>query len=144
MFHVDIYVVSAAAGVIALLWEAWRNFRNRHNEGVEDIARKLLNPLILRLTVLETKMERTISDIALLSATVLHHPEPSRVRVDQLLDFFRDGNITAEEIDELKGYLSIIVHWEEDDEAPFKVFQGEQSAAALMLATIDHVVGEVE
>jgi hypothetical protein len=32
------------------------------------------------------------------------------------------------------------MRYEEGHEAPFKVFQGEQAAAALMLATIDHVI----
>ena len=73
---------------------------------------------------------------------MLHHPEPNRARVDYLLDCFREGFITPEESEELKGYLHTIMTWEpagDGAEPPFTLFPGEPTAAALMLATMDHV-----
>ena len=168
MVHIDVYFLSALAGVVALVWEALRRFRNSQTHNIEDIVaaavrnavREEIEPLDARLallntrlTVVETKMDMVIGGVAVGAAAVLHHPEPSRARVDYLLDSFREGSITEEEMDELKGHLHTIMNWEQHGdsldggaagEPEFIIYPGEPTAAALMLATMDHVTNTGE
>lgn len=146
--HVNIYFLSALAGVLALAWEALRTLRSNNDANIEDIVKhavvvfkdEIVGPIDTRLTVMETKVDLVWRNITLNSVAVLHHPEPSRARVDYLLDCLASGTITTDEMEELRGYLEIIMKWEEGNAAPFKIFQGEQSAAAIVLSTMDHVI----
>lgn len=150
--HVNVYFLSAMAGVVALVWEALRTFRKSHHTNIEEIVGhavlafkdSIVGPIDKRLVVLETKMDLVIGGVAMNSVSVLHHPEPSRNRVDYLLDSFRDRTIGPEETEELKGYLHTIMQWEEGNAAPFVIFQGEQSAAANLLSTMDHIADPEE
>lgn len=152
--HINMYLLSAISGVVALLWESIKSIRKGQKDSVEDIVLHALGPIHDGLNEIKTELAiiRTKVDpmwtgwnasIAN-SAAVLHHPEPSRSRVDELLDFLRAGTITPEEVAELREHLETIMHWEEGTAAPFKVFQGEQSAAASMLSALDVIHPETE
>jgi hypothetical protein len=146
--HINIYFLSAVAGVLVVIWEALKTAGRGQKRSISDMVRHAVEdsvvPLATRMTVLETKFDMVLSGITFNSVSVLHHPEPSRARVDYLLDCYREKTITVDELEELRGYLEIIMRWEEGKEAPFKIFQGEQAAAAMMLSTMDHVVAPEE
>lgn len=100
--HVNVYFLSALAGVLALTWEAIRTFQRRQTHNIEDIVREAVNAAVApldarldtidkRLVVVETKMDLVIGGVAIGAATVLHHPDPTRARIDYLLDVFRSG-----------------------------------------------------
>lgn len=149
---VNIYFIAAIASVGVLVWELFRSWRRSRKAGIDDIVRhavlafkdEIVGPIDKRMVILETKMDLVIGGIALNSGTVLHHPEPSRFRVDELLDLFREKTITADELEELRDHLEFILNWSEGQESPYKIFSGEQAAAGLMLATMDHVAAVEE
>lgn len=113
---------------------------------VRNIVKDEVQPVDSRLIVLETKMDLIWSGIARDLASVLHHPEPTRQRVDYLLDKFkhdidrRPRILSDTELSELKRYLEIIRDWEPGHAAPFTVYPGEQGHAALLLNLIDYVL----
>lgn len=150
--HINIYFLSAVAGVVAVLWETIRTWHRSRKAGVNEIVRhavlvfkdEIVGPIDKRMVVLETKMDMVIGGIAMNSSTVLHHPEPSRYRVDELIDRFKDRVITEDELEELREHLEFILNWTEGMDAPYTIFPGEQAAAGLMLATMDHVLTSEE
>lgn len=156
--HINIYFLSALASVVVLAWEAMRTFQRRQTHNIEDIVIQAvqaavgpldarLDSIDKRLVIVETKMDLVIGGVAIGAATVLHHPDATRARIDYLLDEFRDGRITPEESEELKGYLRTIINWDGTQPSPpFTLYPGEQTAAAVLLATMDHVndTGELD
>jgi len=154
MPHVNVYFLSAIAGCIAVVWEVIQQWRRSHKDSVEDIVHHALVSITDELGAIKTELAiiRTKVDPMWTgwnasitnSSSVLHHPEPSRARIDYLLDSLQDGSVTSEEVTELRGHLEIIMNWEFGQEAPYMIFQGEQSAAATMLSALDVVYPENE
>lgn len=149
--HINVYFLSAMASILVLAWEGLRTVKRSQSHNIEDIVTKAIasaiDPVMAlisrndnRLVVLETKMDLVIGGMAHNAAAVLHHPDSTRKRIDYLLDVFRAGTITEMETQELRDHLEFILHWEDGQAAPYRIFQGEQAAAGLMLATMDHVV----
>jgi hypothetical protein len=150
----NIYFLAAASGVIAVTWETVQHVRRGRKDSIEDIVHHALvpiheglNEIKTDLAVIRTKVDpmwtgwnASIAN----SSSVLHHPEPSRYHIDALLDRLQDGVITIEEVTELRGHLETIMHWEPGLPAPYKIFQGEQSAAASMLSALDVIHPEAE
>lgn len=116
------------------------SIRDEVDESYHKVKEEFLDSLDRRVTVMETKVEVFWQRIAVDVAKVLHHPEPSRARVDELLEVLMSGSMTSEDARELCGYLEIIRDWEPGNKAPFTVFQGEQVAAAILLHAMDYVV----
>lgn len=153
--NINIYFIDAALGILAGVLGALQYMRNRHKEVVKELVRdglkdvvtevmeaavaEQLHPFDTRLTVIETKMDVFWKGVALDAAKMLHHPEPSRYHVDELLDKFINGSLSDEESEELRGYLETIRDWEPGQAAPFRIFQGEQVAASILLHTMHHV-----
>lgn len=145
--HVNIYYLAALGGVLTLAWEILKTYRNSHQKSIKDIVsaamadlkedlHATIDPLRTDVAVLKSQVGFLWSD----AITTLHHPEPTRYRVDYLLDTLKHGTITKSEIAELKQALTDIIHHEEGtNPAPFKVFPGEQTAASILLHSIDHV-----
>jgi hypothetical protein len=138
---------AAVAAIGAFLWTAIASWRSNRKSVLEDIIHHALAPLQVELGIINTALAviRTKvdpmwagwnSNITRNSA-VLHHPEPSRARVDYLLDCLRSETITQGELTELRGHLETIMHWEYNKPAPYTIFQGEQAAAAAMLSALD-------
>lgn len=152
MFHVDVYFLAAIAGVAAFAWTAFQSWRSTRKSVMQDVIHHALTPIRTKLASIETSLAVLTTQVNPMwagwnaniahNATVLHHPEPSRARVDYLLDCLRDKTITPEELDELRTHLEIIMNWEPGVEAPYKIFQGEQTAAANMLSALDVVHSE--
>jgi hypothetical protein len=161
--HVNIYFLSAVAGVLAVVWEIFQLLRKNQKDSISDIIHHALLPVRTQIDMIKSDLSGDISliktDLAVIrtkvdpmwegwngnvarNAAVLHHPEPSRARVDYLLDCLRDKTITSGELEELRGHLETIMHWEEGKPAPYKIYQGEQSAAANMLSALDVVHSE--
>jgi hypothetical protein len=142
--HVDVYFVEAVCTITVAIVTAYQFYTSRSRKGIENIVsatfhklmEEVIDPLKERVTIVETKMEVFWREIAGDMAKVLHHPEPSRARVDDLLDILMEAVLTPGEARELSGYLEIIRDWEPGQAAPFKIFPGEQVAAAILLHTM--------
>lgn len=145
--HVNIYFLSALAGVIALAWETWQHFRKTHSSNIEEIVNKAIAPVLSEIAVMKTMIEpmwMNYNHQILNQSAVLHHPEPSRARVDYLLDRLTAETITPDEVNELREDLAFIMRWEEGTPAPYKIFQGEQASAATLLSALSVVYPEIE
>lgn len=75
--------------------------------------------------------------LAVNMARILHSPLPGRERVDYLLERFMDGGINAREADELRAKLTQIRDYEPGKPSPFPIYAGEQTAAAILLTTLE-------
>jgi hypothetical protein len=146
-------LLTALTGVCAIIGYLLKQHRNSIKSIVDESVRDAIapldkrlddtiSPIDKRLAVIETKMELFWQRIAIDMAKTLHHPEPSRVRVDALLDNFMSGHLNDADSDELRGYLEVIRDWEPGQIAPFMIFQGEQVAAAILLHTMEHVTNQ--
>ena len=113
--------------------------REKVDTAYRRIKEDFLDPLDRRVIAIETKIDVVWQSISIDMARILHHPEPTRLRVDELLDILMAGTLTQAEANELSQYLSIIRDWEPGQDAPFTVFQGEQVAAAILLHTMEYV-----
>ena len=99
--------------------------------------------LLDRVTVLETKTEVFWRSVAVDMAKVIHSPDPRRKHIDDLLDAFMDGKLTATQETELRSILEVLRDYEPGvTHLTFPVYPGEQIAAAILLRTLD--VGKVE
>lgn len=114
--------------------------REKVDSAYHRIKEEFLDQLDRKVTVMETKVDVIWQRISIDMARVLHHPEPNRLRVDELLEVLMSGTLTETEAEELRGYLEVIRDWEPGVPAPFTVFQGEQVAAAILLHTMAYVV----
>jgi len=82
----------------------------------------------------------TLEALAMNSAKNLHQPDPRRARIDHLLEAFMEGTLTDSERIDLKKYLVAIRNYEPGVTVlEFPVYPGEQTAAAILLSTIDIV-----
>lgn len=79
--------------------------------------------------------------LAMNAAKQIHQPDPARAHVDKLLEAFMEGTLTAEERIELRKILVTIRNYEPNGTTPldFPVHPGEQTAAAILLSTMDLV-----
>jgi hypothetical protein len=132
------------------------NRMTQSDERMNNVVR-LLNSIddkqdnmIERLVAVETKMGLYWESVAINAAKQLHQPDPLREPVDHLLEAFMEGTLTEDERLKLKKYLVKIRNWEtkenaEDDrrlavaQLGFPVIPGEQTAAAILLGTMDLV-----
>lgn len=96
-----------------------------------------LHRLDVRMSVTESRMDDFHEDLKLAMIKILHHPEKSRRRVDELLDKLRENTLEEGEPGELREYLEYIRDWEPGDKSDFRIFDGEQVAAALLLHVMD-------
>jgi hypothetical protein len=148
--HVNVYFLSALGSVLAVIAGAIRYIVVSRKKLIEEavetavhrVVEELFDPLDKRVTVVETKMELFWQKLAGDMARVLHHPEPSRIKLDTLLEDLMDSTLTPEGTTELTEYLRIIRDWEPGNDVGFVVFPGEQVAAAILLHTLEHVAPE--
>lgn len=92
-----------------------------------------------RIAVLENT-QGFLRDLMHSQAQVLHQPDPRRKHIDVLLEALMADRLTPEEEVELRGYLTIIKHWEPGQDVGFPVHPGEPTSASILLATMDHVL----
>jgi hypothetical protein len=93
-----------------------------------------------RVAGVEATQIRLIEQINMNLAKLLHQPDPRRGHVDHLLENYMEGTLTDDERTELKKYLIMIRNYEPDKTTlPFPVYPGEQTAAAILLGTMDLV-----
>lgn len=82
----------------------------------------------------------TLETLAINAAKGLHQPDPRRARIDHLLEAFMEGTLTAEERIDLKKLLVLIRNYDPGtSHLNFPVYPGEQTAAAILLSTMDVV-----
>lgn len=101
-----------------------------------------LEPVKDQISILNTKIEpvwKALEQLAINNANVLHHPDPRRAELDELLDHFRDNILTADEEFRLRRYLTRIKNYESGRDIGFPVYEGEPSAAANLLSMLELV-----
>lgn len=99
-----------------------------------------IGEILDRLARLETKIDVFWKSVAMDAAKIIHSPDPKRQHIDELLDAFMNGTITAPQAEELREILTKLRDWEPGTPIDFPVHQGEQVAAAMLLATMKHVM----
>lgn len=104
---------------------------------------RAMQPLREDIAVLKSQMN-TFQDmwkqLAFEMAKVLHQPDPLRAHIDRLLESLMEDTLSNEEALELKKYLVEIRNWEPGTDLGYPVRDGEQTAAAILLKTMPHVV----
>lgn len=105
---------------------------------IETAIIRAVEPLATKLTVLETKMDVFWRQVALDAAKILHQPDPARHRIDCLLEAFMEDTLSADEELELRKELVKIRNWEPGQDLGYPVHPGEQTAAAILLRTMEH------
>jgi hypothetical protein len=105
-----------------------------------DKSSTILDAVKDRTAVLETKVELWWKSVAMDAAKILHQPDPARAAVDKVLEAFMAGTLTKAQENELRGYLRIIRDYEPGQQTPFPIHNGEQTAAAILLSTMEHAL----
>ena len=81
-----------------------------------------------------------VEQLAMNSAKKLHQPDPRRRTIDHLLEAFMEGTLSDTERIDLKKYLIKIRNYEPSQgDIGFPVLPGEETAAAILLSTMDLV-----
>lgn len=109
---------------------------------LRDMTRRT-GELLDRVAVIGTKVDvywKTVENLAMDAAKIIHSPDPRRAHIDALLDSFMDGTISSKDADELRGILVFLRDWEPGKPSAFPVYQGEQIAAAILLRTMDQAL----
>ncbi len=119
-----------------------------YRESVRDIAAMKvsfgsldtkIDTAISRLGVLETKIDVFWRNVAFDAARILHQPHASRQELDDLLDEFQAGTITADRTAALKSMLETIRDYKpEGEDLGFPVFPGDQIAAVIILRVMEN------
>lgn len=97
-----------------------------------------------KITQMEVKVGlywSSLEQTAMNAAKTLHQPDPARAHIDKLLEAFMEGTLTTAERIELRKVLVIIRNYEPNgtQQLDFPVHPGEQTAAAILLSTMDLV-----
>jgi len=95
-----------------------------------------------RMAVMQTKIDvywKTVENLAMDAAKIIHSPDPRRRHIDELLEAYREHCITPAQRTELRKLLEQIVDWEPGQDLGFPIHAGEQFAAAFVLSTMDLV-----
>jgi hypothetical protein len=112
---------------------------------IADAIRRELGPVSGKLDVLEAKMDVFWRQVAVDAAKILHQPNPERRYLDSLLDAFTESldaqvPMAPDKEVALRKELVRIRNWEPGDDLGYPVRDGEQTAAAILLRTMSHVV----
>jgi hypothetical protein len=109
----------------------------------ESLMVRAVQPLREDIAVLKSQMilfQDMWKQLAFEMAKVLHQPDPLRHHIDKLLEALIEETLSAEEELELRKYLVEIRNWEPGTDLGYPVRDGEQTAAAILLRTMPHVV----
>lgn len=123
-----------------LLEQKFADTMAHNQEMLEVVLARQLQPLSEQVRVLETKMDVFWKSVAVDAAKILHQPDPKRAHIDKLLEAFMEDTLTEDEELQLRKYLVTIRNWEVGMEVGFPVHPGEQTAAAILLRTMTHVI----
>jgi hypothetical protein len=109
--------------------------------GENEKSNTRIGSLMDRTAVLETKIELFWRNVAMDAAKILHQPDPRRAMIDALLEKFMAGTMSIDDENKLRGYLVTIRDYEPGrGTTDFPIRQGEQTAAAILLATMEHTI----
>lgn len=134
----NVELIAALVGIASAFLGGLQFLLSRRQAGLQKLVDTSLVPVTTRLAVIEAKLDVFWRNVALDAARILHHPEPTRARVDELLDRFTGGILDDRGAAELRGYLETIRDWEPGKDAPFTIIQGEQPAAVMLLHTLTY------
>lgn len=116
---------------------------NRIEDLLKDIAgqQRTFADTLAKMGVKVDMYWTSLEALAMNSAKNLHQPDPRRAHVDKLLEAFMEGTLTPEERIELRKTLVTIRNYEPNGttQLDFPVHPGEQTAAAILLSTMDLV-----
>lgn len=113
---------------------------SRSRDAIEAAITRALQPIQSQVAVLESKMDVFWKQVAMDAAKILHQPDPRRADIDSLLESFMEDALSPDEELELRKYLLKIRNWEPGQDLGFPVYPGEQTAAAILLRTMNHVI----
>lgn len=128
---------------VTLLKQQFESLSRSVGDAVEAAVTRAIAPLQRQLAVLETKVEPMWDNwrqLAIDVAKILHQPDPRRAHIDALLESLMADTLSAGEEAELRDYLVKIRNWEPGQDVGFPVHQGEQTAAAILLTAMSHVI----
>lgn len=134
----NVEIIAALVAIASAFLGGLQYLLTRRQTGLQGLIDTSLVPVTTRLTVIEAKLDVFWRNVALDAAKILHHPEATRARVDELLDRFTGGSLDDTGAAELRGYLETIRDWEPGSPAPFTIIQGEQPAAVMLLHTLTY------
>lgn len=109
----------------------------------ESTMVRALQPIREDIAVLKNQMnifQDMWKQLAFEMAKVLHQPDPLRAHIDRLLEGLMEDTLSEDEELELKKYLVEIRNWEPGTDLGYPVRDGEQTAAAILLKTMPHVL----
>lgn len=114
-------------------------------EMIRALVREELEPLKLDIRGIQTTLQLYLAGQSMDAAKVLHQPDPLRQPVDDLLEAYMEGTLTAEERIQLKKYLVTIRNYVPgvSPYPGFPIRDGEQYVAASLLRTMDLVNPEI-
>jgi hypothetical protein len=106
---------------------------------MEGLLAKALDPVRNDITALNTKIEplwAVLLQLAKDQADFLHHPDPTRVELDALLDHYKADTLTPDETLLLRRYLNQIKNWTGED-LGYNVYPGEPTNASILLRIME-------
>jgi hypothetical protein len=109
-------------------------------ERVEGAISKAMAPVREDLSGINAKIEplwAILLNIAKDQADILHHPDPDRAELDQLLEHFKADILTPDEDLLLRRYLHKIKDWSGED-IGFKVYPNEPTNAGILLRIMEY------
>lgn len=138
--------LAPVASKITVLEQKFTDTSEQNQQILEAVITRSLAPIseklgdvVTRIAVLEST-QGFLRDLMHGQAQVLHQPDPRRHHIDVLLEALMEDRLTEAQETELRGYLQLIKEWEPGRDVGFPVHPGEQTAASVLLATMDHVL----
>lgn len=136
--------IASIAAVLVSVYAIRQSSRKDTNidaaKAVADAITLALAPLAERTSVVETKVDLMWINLQKNMAKIIHSPDPARAHVDALMDkIIHDQPMTAHEENETRDILNSILHYEPGQDIGFPVRDGEQTAAAWLLMSLDYV-----
>jgi hypothetical protein len=127
-------------GRIGVLESQFKAAIERNAEILDGAISRSMQPLREDIAVLKNQVEVFWKSVAIDAAQILHQPDPEREHIDKLLEALMEDTLTPEEELRLRKYLVTIRNWEPGQDVGFPVRDGEQTAAAILLRTMKHVI----
>lgn len=127
---------------VAAISQRTDHLENQLTATVEASVTRSLQPVREDIAVLKNQVEVFWRQVGLDMAKVLHQPDPARAEVDALLEELMEDTLSPEGELELRRWLVKIRNWEPGKDIGIPVQPGEQTAAAILLRAMPHIVTE--
>jgi hypothetical protein len=125
---------------LSLLVQKVSDAETRGHELMAAMVSSSIQPLREDIRELKTQVAVFWKSVAIDAAKILHQPDPKRHMIDALLEAFMEDTLTSDEEVQLRKYLVTIRNWEPGQDVGFPIHPGEQTAAAILLSTMNHAM----